>query len=712
MIKKEKNIFSLHTLNTSYIMRVSEKGHLEHLHYGARIHQKHFDTLQPIVRKPWSGHPDNDGSDYTLESMLLEYPVFGQTDYRLPALTLAAPYNNLNLVFDDFDILEDKVMLDGLPCGSNAPTLHIHLVDKHMKLKVTLMYSVYEKEDVITRAVRISNLTEHNIHIEKIMSTSIDFRDKDYEMIHLSGTWARERHVVKRKLVQGIQGIESNRGNSSHQHNPFVCLARKGTTEDFGDAYGCSLVYSGNFKAEIEVDAFEQTRLNMGIHPDHFTFEVKPNESFDSPEAVMTYSYKGLNGMSQNCHAFIKNRILRGKYKHQPRPVLLNNWEATYFDFTEEKLLALADKAAQVGVELFVLDDGWFGERNNDQTSLGDWFVNMKKIPKGIDGLSKAINEKGLKFGLWVEPEMVSPKSILYQNHPEWCLHAGDRTRSECRNQLILDYSKLEVQEYIIHHLTEIFKSGNIEYVKWDMNRSVTEVGSTLYHHGEVLHRFILGLYQVMKVLTERFPNILFEGCAGGGGRFDMGILYYMPQIWTSDDTDAYERIKIQHGTSFMYPQVTMGSHVSAVPNHQVDRFTSLSSRYHTAIFGNLGYELDLTSLTEEDLQIIKAQIGAYKSVRSELQYGTFYRLISPFEGNFAAWQISGEQNVYVYYSRGIASPNDSIRYIKLKDLKPKTAYSLNGEVYTGDYLMHIGITVLPKKGDYGTEFYQLNILD
>jgi alpha-galactosidase len=466
-------------------------------------------------------------------------------------------------------------------------------------------------------------------------------------------------------------------------------------------------VYSGNFLAQVEVDQFRTARVSMGINPFDFTWLLESGESFQTPEVVMVYSDQGLNGMSQTYHELYRTRLARGSFRDRERPILINNWEATYFDFNEEKIMNIARTAAELGIELFVLDDGWFGERDDDRRSLGDWTVNRRKLPNGLDGLAKQVNELGLQFGLWIEPEMVSPNSELYRKHPDWCLHVPNRPRSEGRNQLVLDYSRQDVCDYMIETISNVLASAPITYVKWDMNRHMTEVGSAALppeRQRETAHRYMLGLYRVMEEITSRFPHILFESCSGGGGRFDPGILYYMPQTWTSDNTDAVSRLKIQYGTSLVYPISVMGAHVSAVPNHQVGRMTSLTMRGHVSMSGNFGYELDITKLTETEKQIIKEQVAFYKDVRRLVQFGTFYRLLSPFEGNEAAWMFVSEDQseALVAYFRVLAEANAPLSYLRLKGLDPNQDYEIEGlGVYGGDELMYAGVALPYRLGDF-----------
>ena len=556
------------------------------------------------------------------------------------------------------------------------------------------------------------------------MSASVEFPDMDYEMVHLSGAWARERYVKNRKLEMGIQAVQSLTGTcSSAEHNPFLALKRPHTTEDQGDVYGFSLVYSGNFLAQIEVSTFDITRVMMGIHPEGFHWELSAGEEFQTPEVVMVYSSQGLNKMSQTYHKLYRKRLMRGMWRDQARPILLNNWEATYFDFNEEKILNIAAKAKEAGVELFVLDDGWFGTRNDDYRGLGDWYVNLEKLPDGISGLSHKVEEMGLKFGLWVELEMVNKDSDLYRAHPDWIIGVPERFESHSRHQHVLDFSRKEVVDYIYAMVSKIIRESSISYIKWDMNRYMTEPysrGLDASSQGEVMHKYILGVYDLYTRLTTEFPEILFESCASGGARFDPAMLYFAPQTWTSDDTDGNERTKIQYGTSYVYPIVSMGTHVSAVPNHQLYRVTPLSTRANVAYFGTFGYELDLNLLSDREMEMVKEQIEFMKENRELIQMdGDFYRLRSPFEGNDTAWMVVSQdkkQAIAGFYQK-LNKVNASWLRLKLQGLDKERLYDVQCEetIYQayGDELMYVGIPLdrerLNKKGgDFASLIYVL----
>ena len=538
-------------------------------------------------------------------------------------------------------------------------------------------------------------------------------------MISLHGSWARERHISRKKISYGKQAVSSNRGESSHQDNPFIALLDNNATDESGNVYGFNFVYSGNFFTQIEGCQFDTTRVVMGINPEDFAWVLEEGQEFITPEVVMVYSNEGIGKMTRTFHDLYRNNLIRGKYKDKKRPILINNWEATYFDFNNEKIKEIAKESSKLGIELFVLDDGWFGERNNDDCSLGDWFVNEEKLKGGLNSLATDINKMGMQFGLWFEPEMISPKSKLYEEHPDWCIHIDGRIRSEARKQLILDLSRDEVCEAVIKMITDVLKSAPISYVKWDMNRNMTEIGSTAWpakKQKEIAHRYMLGLYKILENITSNFPNILFESCSGGGGRFDGGMLYYMPQTWTSDDTDAIERLMIQEGTSLVYPTSSMGSHVSAVPNHQVHRITPLNTRGVVAMAGSFGYELDVTKMNEEEKEEVKKQVEFYKNIRSTVQFGDLYRLKSSFDSNEAAWMNLSKdgKEVVVSYVKKYAEANVIPRRLKVKALDENSLYEVieTGEVFGGDELMYIGLEIGELMGDYQAKNWTLRKVD
>lgn len=721
--------FHLQNEKISYIMQIVNGQYVAHVYWGARIRGTNLGGLL-ARRRRCSFSPSTDPSDLSLslDTLPQEYPSYGTSDFRVPAyeILLENGTSASELVYDSHHIYLGKPRLNNLPSTyveqeEEAQTLDMVMVDKASQLKVILTYTVFEAHAAITRSVRFVNEGAAELRLQRALSMSIDFSHASFDMLHLSGSWVRERHMERRPIAPGGHVVESRRGASSHSHNPFLALLSKDCGESHGEAYGISLVYSGSFTAQVEVDPYDTARVVMGINPFDFSWLLASGESFQTPETVLVYSNEGLGGMSRTYHHLYRTRLCRGMYRDQARPVLVNNWEATYFDFDAEKIIAIAETAHEVGMDLLVLDDGWFGKRDHDRSSLGDWFVDLRKLPDGLEDLVRRVNELQLKFGLWFEPEMISPESELYRKHPDWCLHVPNRRRTQARHQLILDFSREEVCDYIVEVLSAILSSSPIAYVKWDMNRNMTEIGSAALpptRQRETAHRYMLGLYRVMEQLTSAFPHILFESCSGGGGRFDPGMLHYMPQTWTSDNTDAVERLKIQYGTSLVYPISAMGAHVSAVPNHQVHRVTSMDIRGHAAMSGNFGYELDLTKLTAEEKETVRQQIALYKELRPLIQYGDFYRLLSPFEGNQTAWMyVSSERSeALVMYFQVLAEPNPPLRKLRLQGLDPNMDYSVSGDwladgeasMYGGDELVQIGLNLPQWKGDFRSCYYRL----
>ena len=714
--------FNLSTSKTSYVLKVLDSNHVAHVYWGKKIKAKNLDYV--LRSKNWGSFLTNTDNidDFMLEMTPQEYPGYGSTDLRTPAVELqfSDGTSATDFRYESHNIYVGKNKLNNLPATyvedeNEAMTLELTLVDSLKNVKLILSYSVFEEFDAITRSVKIINESNEDVNINRVLSANVDFRDSDYELLQLSGAWARERHIIRKEIRSGSQSIESRRGSSSHAQNPFMALVRKDTTEQHGEVYGFSLIYSGNFLANVEVDMYENARAQIGINPFDFTWLLKSKEEFTAPEAVLVYSNEGLTGMSHIYNCLYGKRLCKGKYRDEVRPILINNWEATYFDFNETKIKEIAREATNLGMELFVLDDGWFGKRDDDNSSLGDWFVNEEKLKGGLNQLATEINEMGLQFGLWFEPEMVSPISELYKEHPDWCIHIPGRNRSEARRQLILDYSREDVCNYIIEKISEVLSSAPISYVKWDMNRNMSEIGSAKLpanRQREVAHRYILGLYKVLEEITIRFPDVLFESCSGGGGRFDPGMLYYMPQTWTSDNTDAIERLKIQFGTSMVYPNASIGCHVSAVPNHQVDRITPIETRGVVAMSGNFGYELDITKLPESEKEIIKEQVKLYKEIRETIQFGKCYRLSSPFENNDIAWMFISKdcEEIIVSFVRTLAKPNSKFISLKLVGLDESLKYEILGEniIVGGDELMNIGLNVPELKGDYQAKMWRL----
>lgn len=709
---EESKSFHLQAKDTSYILKILRPGYLSHVYWGKKV--RNLNYLMPFVNRSFSAWTDNI-ENFSLDVIPQEYPSYGSTDLRSPAFQIELENGSTitDLKYDSYSIYKGKKKLEGLPATyvdteNEAETLEVILKDDLIGLKAVLSYTAYENYNVITRSVKFINEGNEKLKILRALSANVDFRDDDFDIIQLSGAHIRERHILRKPITVGSQSVESKRGASSHQQNPFIALLRKNADEDNGEVYGFSLVYSGNFLANVEVDQYKTTRVHIGINPFDFSWLLNPSESFQTPEAVMVYSDKGLGKLSATYHKLYRTRLSRGEYRDKERPILINNWEATYFDFNENKIKEIADTAKELGIELFVLDDGWFGKRDNDRCSLGDWFINKDKLPGGLKGIGEYLNSQGMKFGLWFEPEMISPDSELYRKHPDWCLHVPNRLRSESRNQLVLDLSRKEVCDEVIEMISDILSSASISYVKWDMNRHMTEIGSAKLppeRQRETAHRYILGLYRIMEEIINKFPDILFESCSGGGGRFDPGFLYYMPQTWTSDNTDAAERLKIQYGTSMVYPIVSMGSHVSAVPNHQVNRITSLETRGNVAMSGNLGYELDVTKMSDEEKVAVKKQVNLYKEIRNTIQFGDFYRLKSPFEANETAWMFVSEdgKEAIVYYFRVLAEANVDYKPIKLKGIDVNSEYKLMDDerVFGGDELMYVGLNIPDLQGDF-----------
>lgn len=719
---EQNKLFNIESKNTSYILNVLETGHIAHLYWGRKINSNKIDYL---IKKRQCGSflADLDNiDDFHLEAVPQEYPSYGNPDLRSPAVQIKLSNGTTVTDFRYYShkIFKGKNKLQGLPAtyvenDIEAETLEITLNDSLANLKLILSYTVFEEYDAITRNVKVINDSNEEIDILRVLSANVDFNHSEFDFIQLSGAWARERHIVRTPLRSGGQCVESRRGASSHAQNPFMALVSHEANEDVGDVYGFNLIYSGNFLANVEVDMHNNSRAQIGINPFDFTWNLESKQEFQTPEVVMVYSPNGLTGMSHIYHDLYRERLARGSYRDKERPILINNWEATYFDFDNEKIKEIAKEASDLGIELFVLDDGWFGERNSDDSSLGDWFVNENKIKCGLNSLVKDINDLGMKFGLWFEPEMISPNSNLYREHPDWCIHIENRTRSLARKQLVLDLSRDEVCDAVIKMITDVLKSAPISYVKWDMNRNITELGSPAWppkKQKELAHRYMLGLYKILENITSNFPDILFESCSGGGGRFDGGMLYYMPQTWTSDDTDAIERLKIQEGTSLLYPSISMGSHVSAVPNHQVNRITPLSTRGIVAMAGSFGYELDVTKMTDIEKEEVKKQIELYKSIRKVVQFGDLYRLKSPFKSNEVSWMTLSKDKEFaiVSYVKQYSEVNKIPGRLKLKALDENSLYEIieTKEVFGGDELMYIGLEIGELIGDYVSKMWTL----
>lgn len=646
MITIKDNVFHINTPNSSYIFAALPTGHLATLHYGKRIDEQ--SDYKFIFPEQGSGYGtsvfvEKDNRKVWPDSLDAETSFVGRGDYREPMFVISDGNDDCisQLLFDSWHMEEDFV-IPQLPNTLNKQqTLCVVLKDNTRNLQIKMYYSVFPDSDVIVKSCCVTNFGTQDLWLTRAMSSQIDLPDEGWIVDTLDGAWARERYINTRPLQDGVTLIDSKRGISSNTHNSYVVLRRDDSTYDNGDAYGINLVYSGNHAEILEKTPLGNVRILNGINPFDFRWQLRAGESFYTPESTVCYSSHGTNGLTQQYHRFINDNVVRGTWQYKPRPILVNNWEATYFDFTEKKLLEIARTAKDLGAELFVLDDGWFSNRTNDTRGLGDWTVNKKRLPDGLKGLAEKIKKTGLLFGVWVEPEMVNPDSDLYRKHPEWAVKNSRYEPCLSRNQLLLDFCNDDVCQYIIDSMTEVFSSADISYVKWDFNRPMSDFTSqAISNQGEFFHRYMLGLYRVLDTLTKRFPDILFESCASGGNRADMGMLCYMPQFWASDNTDNFDRVRIQEGTLTCYPQSTMGAHVSASPNHQTFRSTSIDNRFNTACIGAFGYELDLSALNRVDKNAVRQQIEWYKKYRNTLQFGTYYRLKGIFDHGKSSWMV------------------------------------------------------------------------
>ena len=710
-------VFTLHTRASTYQMKVGDYGVLLHTYYGPRLRGGDLSYLLQYADRGFSPNPAEAGHNrvFSLDTLPQEYAASGAGDYRLPAIQaeLADGSQIVDLRFAGAEARRGKYALPGLPAffagEAEADTLSVRLEDAASGLRVELLYGVLEEYDLITRAVRVVNGGSAPVRLRQAASLCLDFLPAELDFITFDGRHAMERCPARAPLRPGVQGAGSVRGMSSHQHNPFVALCEPGADEDRGLCYGALLLYSGSFQAEAERDQFDNSRLVMGIHPRSFCWTLEPGEEFTAPEAALVCSPDGLGAMSRRYHRAIRDHLLRDPWKGQRKPVLLNSWEAAYFNFNAGTLAELARSAAELGVELFVMDDGWFGSRDNDRQGLGDWWVNEEKLPGGLERLTAQVQALGMKFGIWVEPEMVSEDSALYRAHSDWALAAPNRAPARGRSQLVLDISRREVREHILSALRPVLSCPGLSYVKWDMNRGLTDVWSAALspqRQGEVCHRYVLGLYELLERVRQEFPHLLIEGCAGGGGRFDAGMLYYTPQIWCSDNTDAIDRLRIQYGTSFCYPVCAMGAHVSAVPNEQTGRSVSLETRGVVAMSGTFGYEMDVGRCGPEEREEIRRQIRLFQKYYDLIQTGDYYRLTSPFEeGPFTGWQqVSADRRrALVSLVTGPARANAPFAAVRPKGLDPDAMYRVNGgeAVYPGDALMRAGYPLPPQMGDY-----------
>lgn len=710
--QQENRIFTLHTAHTTYQMKVDAFGFLLHMYYGGKI-SGNMDYLLTYYDRGFSGNPSDVGADrtYSLDVLPQEYPVMGTGDYRNSALIIRNGDESecCDLRYKSHRIYKGKYGLKGLPAvyasEDEAQTLEILLEDSVSGVQVKLLYGVLEKEDIITRSAEISNCGTTGIVVEKAASACLDFVTGDYDLLSFWGRHVMERNLQRREIAHGSFGIGSRRGTSSHQYNPAVILAGKNTTEEHGNCYGLVFVYSGNFMCEAEKDQFEQTRVLMGLHSDLFHYSLEPGETLTVPETILGYTDKGLGQLSILFHRCIMEHICRGRYRDLPRPVILNSWEAAYFDFDGETICRLAKDAAALGIDMVVMDDGWFGKREDDNSGLGDWQVNQRKLGCTLKELTEKVNGFGVKFGIWIEPEMVSEDSSLYREHPDWALQTPGRKPVRGRNQLVLDFTRKDVRDAVFKAICGVLDQGNIEYVKWDMNRSISDVYSMQDKQGKVAYDYVLGVYDFLEKLIKRYPDMLIEGCSGGGGRFDAGMLYYTPQIWCSDNTDALDRVLIQYGTSFLYPVSAVGAHVSAVPNHQTGRSVSLHTRGVTAMAGAFGYELDPGELTDAEKEEIRRQVRRYKKYEELIRKGDYYRLSDPFQNACAAWQFISKDgdrvllNVVMLEVHG----NMPVTYVKLKGLHADMVYEDvdTGKRYYGSALMEAGMPMPMEPGEY-----------
>lgn len=713
---EKERIFRLDTKKTSYVIGIVDReGFVAHVYYGKRLKEADLVYLTRIGEGPFTPESNERDRLSFYDCFPMEYPTHGIGDFRESALrvTDAGGHSAAKLTYAGHRIYAGKKKLEGLPATwgneTDTETLELTLKDEVLGLTVVLSYSVFADTDAIVRHTLVRNESRETMRLTKVMSASLDMDNREYDKLVLYGSWARERHMDRTAIAYGIHSNRSLRGEGGHQEHAFTAWMEKTTGQNQGEVYGMDLIYSGNFRTLIERNQFDTLRIMTGIHPEDFTWELLPGAEFQSPEAVLVYSSEGIGGMSRCFHDLYRGHLIRGAYADKKRPVLINNWEATYFNFNTEKLLQIAKEASGLGIEMLVMDDGWFGNRYDDNRALGDWFVNEEKLPGGLKYLVDEVNRLGMKFGIWFEPEMISPDSELYREHPDWALQIPGRTAGLARNQYVLDISRTEVADYIFERMAAVLHSANVEYVKWDMNRPLSDVGSAALpkeRQGEVFHRYVLGVYRLQERLLQEFPNLLLENCSGGGARFDAGMLYYSPQIWCSDDTDAVERLEIQEGTALIYPLSTMGAHVSDCPNHTVGRTTPFTTRGHVALAGTFGYELDVTKISEEDRSRIPEQIAEYHRYHELIRRGDYYRLASyrenhAFDCYMVAAKDGSEALVTAVFVR--RSPNTRSRNVRLLGLNPEKTYRLEGEerTYLGSTLMNAGILLCEQWGDY-----------
>lgn len=713
---EDEKVFKIDTPQSTYMIGiVDDEGFIGHVYYGRRLEDYHLNYLMRTKEAPYVPSKNNRDRVSFLDSFPMEYPTHGLGDYRETCFSVKTVegYTACGLSYVSHKIYEGKLALVGLPATlgteKECMTLEITCKDEVLGLEVTLVYTAFNELDVITRSVSVKNNHTENVILTKVLSACVDMDNKDFDMITLHGSWGRERHIQRRKIGYGKQSTSSVRGESSHQDHPFMALVTKEANEEIGEVYGFNFVYSGNFIAQAELTQFNSVRAVMGIHPTDFAWQLKAGESFTAPEVVMVYSSKGLGQMTRTFHDLYRKHLIRGEYKNKKRPILINNWEATYFDFDTDKLLAIAKEASKLGIEMLVMDDGWFGNRSSDNCALGDWTVNEAKIKGGLKQLVDEVNQLGMAFGIWFEPEMISPDSDLYRAHPEWAIQIPGRTASLCRNQYVLDLSRKEVRDYVYDRVSAVLRSANITYVKWDMNRQISDLGSAYLgkdHQGELYHRYVLGVYELQQRLVTEFPYILLENCSSGGARFDPGMLYYSPQIWCSDDTDAIERLIIQEGTAMIYPLSSIGAHVSDCPNHTLGRVTPFETRGYVALLGTFGYELDVTHISEEDRALVPKQVAMYHKYNNLIREGDYYRIASYSENyEYDCWEVvsKDKKEALVTFIQVLVKPNYHSRRIYLKGLDAKKNYQIEGqeEVYAGEVLMYAGIHIESVFGDF-----------
>lgn len=713
---EKTHCFHLNNPQMSYVIGIEKERYVTHRYWGNTLPSYAGSNHLQFIDRGFATNPFPEERTFSLNTLPLETSTQGSGDHRIANYQIRAQAGHTitDFRYDSYRIFAGKEAIPGLPsvrATTDVTTLEILLKDSVQQLEMRLIYTLFEKYPILTRRAVYTNVGEATVVLENAGSMSLDLAESAFDLLTLDGSHTNEANLTRQTIRPGIQQLESTRGTSSPQHQPFLALVDRYTSEFQGDVFAFHLVYSGNFIAQVELEQYGTTRVQLGIHPDHFEWNLAPTEQFDTPEVVLNYSNQGLNGMSQNFHQLYQQHLVPTVWKNKERPILLNTWEANYFELSETALIKQAEKAASVGIELFVLDDGWFGERHSDNSSLGDWVVNQEKLPNGIHGLAQEVHHLGMDFGLWFEPEMISKQSQLFQEHPEWALQVPDYPLTEGRQQLVLDLSRTDVQEYLIATLADYLKTGEIDYIKWDMNRHLTEVGSHFFaahQQKEIGHRYILGLYRILDVITQQFPNCLFENCSSGGGRFDPGMMYYMPQTWTSDNSDALCRSVIQYGYSYLYPPIMMGAHVSTTPNHQVGRNTPLETRGWLAMSGNFGYELDLQTLSDEELAIVQQQIGFYQAHRQLFQFGRFYRLQAPDTHFASGWLFTNEEEAIAIYFNGLSRPALPTKYLKMHYLEAAAIYEevTTKQRYSGAELNQAGVLIPRVKEDFHTHVF------